>query len=372
MNILSLDTESNTYNKGAPFDSRGKLVCYSWADEYEAHAHRWEPLSCQLHVDWAHLVVGFNFKHDYHWLTNNGITLSNCNIWDVQIAEFLLSNQTHRFPSLDETCLHYNIPKKLDVVKTEYWDKGIQTEDIPWPVLRTYAAHDAAITLQCYHAQVKLMSPAQIRLCQLMCMDMHVLREMEATGISFDEDLCATRAQEVDERIQTIKTKLTGIYPKVPINFSSNDHLSAFLYGGVVAQPAKEQIGFYKTGAKAGQPKYKKIEIEHTLPRLYAPLKGSQLKKEGMFATDEGTLRKLRGKKDTVVLLLELSKLEKLNGTYYRGLVSLREKMFWPKGVLHGQFNQCTAGTGRLSSSKPNLQNFASELQDIFVSRYKD
>jgi DNA polymerase I-like protein with 3'-5' exonuclease and polymerase domains len=39
-------------------------------------------------------------------------------------------------------------------------------------------------------------------------------------------------------------------------------------------------------------------------------------------------------------------------------------------GVLHGSFNQTTAATGRLSSSKPNLQNFATELQDIFISRY--
>lgn len=156
------------------------------------------------------------------------------------------------------------------------------------------------------------------------------------------------------------------------LNLSSGDHLSAFLYGGIVKEDAKEMIGFFKTGEKKGQPKYKNIIIEHVLPRLYTPLKGSELQKEGMFATDEGTLRKLKGKKATVDLLLELSKLEKLNGTYYKGLVKLREEMHWPKGLLHGQFNQTTAATGRLSSNKPNLQNFASELQDIFVSKYND
>lgn len=321
-------------------------------------------------VDDASLIIGFNFKFDYHHLAKNGVSLSNSNIWDVQIAEFILSNQTKKLPSLNETCEKYCIQKKLDIVKTEYWDKGINTDEIPWPVLRDYAAHDAMVTLQCYHAQIKLMTPQQKQLCRLMCMDLHVLRDMEATGLPFDEQLCAARAQEVDDKISTIKKQLAAIYPGVPINFGSGDHLSAFLYGGIVKEDAKEHVGFFKTGDRQGQPKYKNIVVEHVLPRLYVPLKGSALLKEGMYATDEGTLRKLKGKKSTVALLLELSKLEKLNGTYYKGLVALREEMHWPPNVLHGQFNQTIAGTGRLSSSKPNLQNFASELQDIFVSKY--
>ena len=149
-------------------------------------------------------------------------------------------------------------------------------------------------------------------------------------------------------------------------------HLSAFLYGGTVKEEAKEHIGYFKTGVKAGQPKYKNIVIEHKLPRLYEPLKGSAMAKEGNFATDEGTLRKLKGNKNIVNMILELSKLEKLNGTYYNGLVKLRKEMNWEQGMLHGNFNQTTAQTGRLSSSRPNLQNFATELQDIFISKYTD
>jgi DNA polymerase-1 len=205
-----------------------------------------------------------------------------------------------------------------------------------------------------------------------MCQDLQILQEMEANGIPFDEELCQTRAKEVDDKISTIKTKLSAIYPSVPINFASNDNLSAFLYGGVVKEASKEHIGFFKSGQKAGQPKYKNIIIEHQLPRLYVPLKGSAMAKEGNFATDESTLRKLKGKKELVGTVLELSKLEKLNGTYYNGLVSLRNEMNWEPGILHGNFNQTTAQTGRLSSSRPNLQNFASELQDIFISKYND
>lgn len=354
-NELALDVESTIWNKGNPYDSRNKLVCVSWATNVGFDAQQWPASSTTTNslLRSADLVVGFNFKFDYHWLAKEGVDLSKSNIWDVQLAEFILSNQTNKFPSLDQTCEKYGIEKKKDVVKLEYWEKGINTDEIPWPILQEYAAHDAKITLECYHAQIKLMSPAQIMLCKLQCMDLHILREMEANGLLFDEDLCVERSKEIDDKISEIKGKLTAIYPNVPINFGSGDHLSAFLYGGVVKEEAKEHIGFYKTGDKKGQPKYKNVIIEHILPRLYTPLKGSELQKEGFYATDEGTLRKLKGKKDIVNLLLELSKLEKLNGTYYKGLPKLRETMHWPHGILHGQFNQCIAATGRLSSSKP-------------------
>jgi DNA polymerase I-like protein with 3'-5' exonuclease and polymerase domains len=370
-NVLALDTETTTFNKGNPYDSRNSLVCISFANNTSAGVLSTEDV-LHINVLLPHptLLVGFNFKFDYHWLSKYGIDLSGHTIWDVQIAEFLLSNQTNKFPSLNETCEKYGIPVKKNVVKEEYWDKGINTDQIPWDILSEYAEHDAVITLQCYHAQLKLMSPAQIKLCFLMGQDLYILREMEGNGIPFDEQLCYERSLEVNDQISTLKQLLSAIYPNVPINFGSNDHLSAFLYGGVVKEDGKESVGFYKTGIKAGQPKYKNIVLEHLLPRLYEPLKGSEMVKEGNYSVDSSTLRKLKGKKATVEMLLELSKLEKLNGTYYKGLVSLREEMHWPKNILHGQFNQCTTTTGRLSSSRPNLQNFSSELQDIFISEF--
>ena len=374
MSVLALDTETTTWSKGAPYDPRNALICYSYATGTNCGAKLFATSKDYLDelLLASSVVVGFNIKFDLHWLKKYGISFTGKRIWDVQIAEFILSCQTNRFPSLNDTCLKYGIPTKEDVVKTEYWDKGINTDAIPWPILESYAAHDADITLQCYYKQLELMTPQQVKLCKLQCEDMQILQEMEANGLPFNEELCQVRAVELDDKISTLKRELTGIYPNIPINFGSNDHLSAFLYGGIVREDAKEHIGFFKTGVKVGQPKFKNIEIEHILPRLYTPIKGSEMAKEGNFATDEGTLRKLRGKKGVIEKILELSKMEKLNGTYYRGLTKLRQEQGWSEGVLHGQFNQTTAISGRLSSSKPNLQNFATELQDIFTSRYND
>ena len=375
MKVLALDTETTTHNKGNPHDPRNKLVCYSHATLDGHYAEKWEPEPiryCQNLIDLFDLVVGFNFKFDAHWLTKYGIEIPHKKVWDVQLAEFILSNQNNSYPSLNETCIKYGIPVKKNVVKEEYWDKGIDTDQIPWHILAEYAAHDAYITLQCYYAQIKLMTTAQIKLCKLQSQDMMILMEMEANGLPFDEELCQVRAKELDDKISTLKRELAEIYPNTPINFGSNDQLSAFLYGGIVKEESKEHIGFYKTGLKKGEPKYQNVIIEHQLPRLYQPLKGSEMAKEGVFATDEGTLRKLKGKKGVLDKILELSKLEKLNGTYYNGLIKLRKEMNWTPNILHGNFNQTTAKTGRLSSSKPNLQNFASDLKDIFISKYND
>jgi len=48
----------------------------------------------------------------------------------------------------------------------------------------------------------------------------------------------------------------------------------------------------------------------------------------------------------------------------------LIEEQNWKRNMIYGQLNQCVARTGRLSSSKPNLQNFDGEIKTLFYSRY--
>jgi DNA polymerase I len=381
LNILALDLETPMFSKKEPW--RGNVygdprppVCWSCAtDEYGSRADLWTEntdIVIQELLDSYDLIVGFNFKHDVAYLRREGCNFSNVKVWDVQIAEFVLGRQLHKFPSLNDTAIRLALPTKLDVVKVEYWDKGVDTADIPWPILSEYAAGDAALTLACYHRQITELTPKQKVLVSLMSQDMLILQEMEATGITFDEEMCKASSKEIEHQIKMYTEELQAFYPNVPINFNSGDNLSAFLYGGTVYEDGKEHVGFYKSGLKAGQPKFKNTVIEHQLPRLFEPIKGSELAKEGYYETNEGVLKKLKGKNKSIIeKLLHLAKLEKMNGTYYLGLPKLNAEMHWPKGKLHGQFNQTLAATGRLSSSKPNQQNFASELQDIFVSTYE-
>jgi DNA polymerase-1 len=90
------------------------------------------------------------------------------------------------------------------------------------------------------------------------------------------------------------------------------------------------------------------------------------------YSVAEDILRNFKPKgkvKQTIELLLRRAELQKLISTYYGGIPAIMEKHEWTE--LHGQFNQVGTRTGRLSSSKPNLQNFAGDIKYLFESRYE-
>jgi len=360
MNVLAIDTENNTWNTGAPFDRRFKGVCYSWADSSGSGANQNNSDSLaelSERIRHADILVGFNIKYDLHVLRKLGVRgWEDKRIWDCQLGEYIRSNQTWKYPSLEESLVKYGLGHKEDVVSKEYWAKGVQTEDIPWEILSSYASTDAQQTLNLCVNQMECMSPASKRLVWLMGMDLLVLEEMEWNGIRFDEELCRSRSENIKNQISEITDRLRRTYPDVPINFSSGDHLSAFLYGGTIVEEQREVIGFYKTGAKIGQPRFRINKIEHQLPRLVEPLRGSELKKQGYYATNADTLLKLRPTKATreiIELIQRQTRLETLLSKTYDGLIKKAQEQNWEPGYLHGQFNQVTVSTGRLSSSGP-------------------
>ena len=118
--MLVLDVETTISNKGNAHDKLNKLVCFSYLTSTECSACPWDvqgSILCQSLIDVCSLIVGFNFKFDALWLSKSGISFQGKKVWDVQIAEFILSRQTNRFPSLNETCIKYGHPTKRDAVK---------------------------------------------------------------------------------------------------------------------------------------------------------------------------------------------------------------------------------------------------------------
>lgn len=375
---LCLDVETTTWNNGNPFDRRNSLVCIAWATETDSGCGPPTPEfleEIKNKITRAEVIVGFNIKFDLHWLMKHGVDTGDVRIYDCQIGEFLLTNQQVKYPSLEGCLVKYNLGHKYDVVKNEYWAKGINTNEIPWDILSEYAIQDVRMTLALYKHQLSLMGNPKRRLCMLQCLDLKILQIMEYNGLKYDEDLCEERARGIEEKIRGITNQLSSIYVGIPINFNSGDDLSAFLYGGTIVETRKKHIGFFKSGQKIGQPRYQNEEVRHELPRLVEPLRGSELKKKGFYATNADTLLKLKPSKKTkelVGLIQQQVRLDTLLSKSYNGIRKANREQNWEPGWLHGQFNQVTVSTGRLSSSNPNLQNIDSDAQDLLISRYDE
>lgn len=330
-------------------------------------------------VDSDGFIVGFNLKYDLHWLKRYGVDVSRCHIWDCQLFEFINKNQSTPFPSLNDVAAYYGVGVKDDEV-AKYWEAGIDTDRIPPEVLHKYLRGDLDLTYQVYLAQREVFKTYSLQRQNLIKLHMHdlmVLKEMEFNGTKIDLEgldkaarLSQTELQQTEDSLR----RWTGDFKH--FNFDSVDHVSCLLYGGTVSVDVAEPYEHtYLSGPRAGTTVTRnKWSVEtRTYPRLVEPLEKSELKKEGYWSTDEKWLGKLKNKrevKELVTLLLKRSELEKLIGTYYIGLPKLLETMDWKESLLHGQLNQCVAVTGRLSSSKPNMQNFDKGVNQYVVTRF--
>lgn len=385
MKALVFDVETTTLLKGHPFHANNRLcyLGYGFLDSYTGTAidlgrKPYGPAlrTFQTVLEDSDIIVGFNIKFDLHWIRRYGINTFRLGkpIWDCQLVEFILNGQASKFPSLDEVCLNRGLGQKVDVVKTEYWENGIDTPDIPEEIMLTYLEQDIHLTRTLFEMQLKDLqnNPQLKKLCWYACQDVLITQEMEWNGLRYDTEKSLAMGKEIERRIAQIDQELLELVPHSYINWSSGDHVSAVLYGGTVKYDEREEYTFvYKSGAS--KQKERTVVREINFPRLVDPLKNSQTAKAGFFKTDEGTLKTLKTSgesKKIVTLLLERRTLAKQLGTYFYGLPSLQEERGWTDGYLHGQLNHCVAATGRLASSTPNQQNLEELVRKCLISRF--
>ena len=381
MIVKACDLETTIFNKGNAFDARNEVCFVGLGDklfdiQYTDHPYGETLREIQNDIDSTDLLLFINAKFDLHHLRNLGIKFQHKKIWDCQLVDFMLEGQTTAYPSMNSMATKYDLPLKDDKI-AEYWAQQIDTKDIPIDEISEYLRHDLKTTFQIYEIQKQLVeakSKTFQRLVSLMNQDLLVLQDIEYNGFYFNEQACLTKAKELQHTINDLRMELHDYHSIEEFNSESGDHLSALLYGGTIVIPRKELVGTYKTGDRKGEDKYGWKDYSYTLPRLFNPLPRTELKKEGYWATGEDVLRQLKSRdkagKRVVEVILTLAKLEKIVGTYYNGLPKLRETMNWKPNMLHGNLNQVTARTGRLSSTKPNLQNISGDMKEVFCSRF--
>ena len=145
-----------------------------------------------------------------------------------------------------------------------------------------------------------------------------VLAQMELAGVMINKEYFFELEEELDKKILALEKKIEGHSKGVPINLNSPKQVSSLLFD-VLALPIIKKT---KTG----------------------------------FSTDVEVLKILDKKNINPIpgLILQHRELGKLLSTYVRNLPELINPI---SGRIHTQFHQNIAATGRLSSTRPNLQN---------------
>jgi len=390
--ILTLDGETPTKNKGHPFTPGNKLVSFSIKEDdgsVSFHYYTDPDFITVLRgaVNRADEIVGLNVKFDLHHVGNFGIEIPlDVKIFDCSLAEFILTGQEAVMVSLDEALGSYGLASKDDAVAT-YWAQGIDTIDIPYEVLEKYNNRDVEQTYQLYLIQKSLLNEKQLALVYLEGEDMKTLMEAERAGLKLDKKKADEALKEYKDSIDAGKQVLWSYVPEEArqwFNWNSGDDVSALLYGGVRTYPfCTEEEAIYKSGNKKGTPYIKRywFEKEVVFPKRFNPLEGTMLKKcqaEGYtgplyYQIDDPTLKQLktRKKEDKELLdsLFKQAKTSKIIETI-ESFLKLLETYEWEDNLVHGQYNQNVARSGRLSSSKPNLQNTDEIMDALLISRY--
>ena len=161
---IALDIESTIFNKGNVYDYRNKCCyiglyngdTYDLFDiEYSDHSYKRELSEVQSILDSYDTLVGFNIKFDLGYLRRYRIDFSNHSIHDCQLVDFILGCQSTPYPSLDGVASKYNLGVKLNMVANDYWDKGIDTIDVPKDILEKYLCQDLFLTWEIYLKQLE-------------------------------------------------------------------------------------------------------------------------------------------------------------------------------------------------------------------------
>ena len=388
MSYAVIDVESTIFQKGNPFADCNRLCLIGIRTDalntiIQVEYDQTLPYADGLNkarelINSVDTVVLFNAKFDLNWLARYGIILPfSTRVFDCQLAEFILGNQRPAYPSLDYCLAKYNLGSKLHNIANTYWANGIDTPQIPLGELTEYLNEDLRQTDALYNRQLGSISKEKQRLFDLQCQDLRILQEMEFNGQLFNWNQLAVAQTNVEKELGEIDVRIRCEWlpeqTKEIFNIDSGDHLSCLLYGGMLrgkrASPYKR---IYKTGSRAGETvdANRWEPYEYVFKRLVQPRQGSELKKDGFFSTDEETLLSLPKPKPLLRLLLRRAELAKLTQTYLRGLPSIRNKYDWKDGFIHGTFNQCRVITGRLSSEKPNQQNYPEELNKYIITRF--
>lgn len=259
-----------------------------------------------------------NAKFDLKVMQNQKINVNEIE-FDTMIASYLL-NPGSRQHNLDTVV--FNELKFEKINKNDLLGKGKEKKtfsEIETEKLSIYSCEDADFTNRLKKKlKSQLKKEKQEKLFKEIEMPLiPVLAYMENNGVIIDEKILQKMHIKISQEIEKIKSKIYKLSNEI-FNITSTKQLNTILF--------------------------EKLEI---------PTNQIKKTKTG-FSTATNELNKLKNLHPIIPYIQKHRELTKLITTYVDALPKLINKK---TGRIHSNFNQTITATGRLSSTKPNLQN---------------
>ena len=259
------------------------------------------------------LYVGQNIKFDILILKRYGIEVYG-HLFDTMIAAHLL-NPDRRSYKMDLLSIDY-LDYEMIPIENLIGKKGKNQKlmsDVELKDISYYACEDSDVALQLYIKLLKeLESQNLIKIFNdIEIPTMKVLIEMEYQGVNIDVNFFRKLSEKIGNQIESISNNIFDI-TKQKFNINSPKQLSEILFDRMDLKPIKKR------------------------------------------STSVDVLEELKKQHPIAEELLSYRHFSKLKNTYLDAIPSHINSL---TSKVHTSFNQTIASTGRLSSTKPNLQN---------------
>ncbi len=280
------------------------------------------------------LYLGQNIKYDILILKRYGIDV-NGNMFDTMIAAHLIDpdRRSYKMDLLSLDYLEYEMMPIEKLIGPKGKNQKLMS-DVELEKISYYACEDSDIALQLFKIFSKKLSKNNLNKIfnEIEIPTMKVLIDMEFEGINIDISFFEKLSVQIGEEIENISKNIFS-YTDYKFNINSPKQLSEILFDQLKLTPIKKR------------------------------------------STSVDVLEELKKQHPIAEELLKFRHFSKLKNTY---LDAIPMHINPTTKKVHTSFNQTIASTGRLSSTKPNLQNIpirtkiSREIRKGFVSSNLD
>ena len=283
---------------------------------------------------------GYDLKAQKDLLINNGSDIKG-RLLDIELMHYLINpEKSHKIEILARTYLDINLE---ECNRTENIPQTLSLFDEAPEDTETDRYPEVAATVllgeKIYHEMEEMgLQPLYDTMEEPL---LKVLSKMEIEGVKIDLDQLRRYASNLGTEMNAIQERIREMAEDPNLNISSPKQIGILLF--------------------------EKLKLDSKIK----PKAGVKFS----YPTDEDTLSSLADKHPIINEILEYRGVRKLLSTYIEPFPNYVSPV---TGKVHTTFNQALTATGRLSSSKPNLQNIpirterGKEIRKAFVPSRKD